>query len=81
MVALSCSAVTPDVLEKLAFGDSDAKNAALATIINSADESAIPLLQALADDTVQTGPDKKVYVVKDGKGVDAATGKPVDPLP
>ena len=81
MVALSCSAVTPDVLEKLAFGDSDAKNAALATIINSADESAIPLLQALADDTVQTSPEKKVYVVKDGKGVDAATGKPVDPLP
>ncbi len=33
------------------------------------------------DDSVQTGPDKKVYIVRDGKGIDAATGKPVDPLP
>ena len=81
MFALSCGAVTPDVLEKLALGDSDAKDAALAAIVNAADESAIPLLQAFADDSVQTGPDKKVYIVKDGKGVDALTGKAVDPLP
>jgi urea transport system permease protein len=81
IIACNCHAVTPDDLEKLALGDSDAREAALAAIVNAADESAIPLLQALADDTVQTGPDKKVYIVKDGKGVDAATGKSVDPLP
>ena len=81
LVAFNCHAVPPDVLEKLAFGDSDAKNAALAAIINSADETAIPLLQALAEDTVQTAPDKRVYIVKDGKGIDAATGKPIDTVP
>ncbi|HEX4328298.1 MAG TPA: urea ABC transporter permease subunit UrtB [Burkholderiales bacterium] len=81
MTAINCFAVTPDVLEKLAFGESDAKEAALATIVGGGDETAIPLLQALMDDGVQTSPDKKVYIVKDGKGVDAASGKAVDPLP
>jgi urea transport system permease protein len=81
LFALNCSAIAPDVLEKLAFGDSEAKNAALGAIINAADESAIPFLQALADDTVQTAPDKKIYIVKDGKGIDATTGKPVDTVP
>ncbi|MDB5804428.1 MAG: urtB [Betaproteobacteria bacterium] len=81
IAAFNCLAVTPDDLGKLALGESDAKEAALAAIINAGDESAIPLLQALMDDGVQTGPDKKVYIVKDGKGIDAATGKVVDPLP
>jgi urea transport system permease protein len=81
LFALDVGAMTPDVLEKLATGDSDAKQAALATIINAADESAIPLLQAMSEDSLQSGPDKKVYIVKDDKAVEALTGKAVDPKP
>ncbi len=76
--------MSPDTLQKLAFGESDAKEAALATIVNEADESAIPLLQTFADPdvTIQTSAaDKKIYITKDGKSTDAATGKTVDPLP
>lgn len=82
LTAMNAFAVAPDVLEKLAFGESDAKEAALAAIVSSSDDSAIPLLQALIDDSVQVSAEKKkVYIVKDGKGTDAATGQAVDPLP
>ena len=87
-VTLPAQAVTPEALQKLAavqklaFGEPDEKIAVLGEIAAAADESAIPLLQALADDSVQAHADKKlVVIVKDGKGTDAATGKPVDPLP
>ena len=74
-------ALAPEVIEKLSFGENEDKSAALATIVNAADESAIPFLQALVNDGVQTTADKKVLVVKDGKAVDAITGKPVAPVP
>ncbi len=84
LAALSAQAVSPDLLQKLAYGEADDKLAALALIVAGADESAIPLLQALADDSVQASPDTKekkiILIVKDGKGVDAVTGKAVEPL-
>ena len=84
LAALSAQAVSPDLLQKLAYGEADDKLAALALIVAGADESAIPLLQALADDSVQASPDtrekKIILIVKDGKGVDAVTGKAVEPL-
>ena len=87
-VTLPAQAVTPEALQKLAavqklaFGEPDEKITVLGEIAAAADESAIPLLQALADDAVQALAEKKlVLIVKDGKATDAATGKPVDPLP
>ena len=78
-------AVAPDLLQKLVYGEADDKLAALAQIVAAADDGAIPLLQALADDSVQAIPDTKekkiILIVKDGKGVDAVTGKAVEPLP
>jgi urea transport system permease protein len=74
-------ALAPDGLQKLAFGEIEEKSQVLAAVVAAGDESAIPLLQALANDNVQTAPDKRVLIVKDGKAIDAATGKPVDPLP
>ena len=80
--AATALAVSPDVLEKLAYGEADDKLGAIAQIVAAADESAIPLLQALADDAVQANEDKKVVlIVKDGKGRDAVTGKAVAALP
>jgi urea transport system permease protein len=84
LIALNCAAVTPDVLEKLAMGDADAKNAALTALVNAGDETAIPLLQSFADPdmTIQVDPaDKKVYFTKDDKSTEAATGKAVEKLP
>ena len=82
LAAASAQAVPPDQLEKLAYGEADDKLSALAQIVGAADASAIPLLQALADDSVQASQEKKIIViVKDGKGVDAVTGKAVEPLP
>ena len=82
LVATSSPAVTPEALQKLAFGEPDEKIVVLGEIAAAADESAITLLQALADDSVQAHAEKKlVLIVKDGKGVDAATGKAVEPLP
>ena len=82
LLATSSPAVTPEALQKLAFGDPDEKIVVLGEIAAAADESAIVLLQALADDSVQAHTEKKiVLIVKDGKGIDAATGKAVEPLP
>jgi urea transport system permease protein len=72
-------------LQKLVYGEADDKLAALAQIVAAADDTAIPLLQALADDSVQATPDAKekkiILIVKDGKGTDVVTGKAVEPLP
>ena len=82
LVATSSPAVTPEALQKLAFGEPDEKIIVLGEIAAAADESAITLLQALSDDSVQAHAGKKlVLIVKDGKGIDAATGKAVEPLP
>ena len=85
LAAASAHAVSPELLQKLAYGEPDDKLAALAQIVAGADEGAIPLLQALADDSVQATPDTKekkiILIVRDGKGVDAVSGKMVAPLP
>ena len=82
LAAVSAQAVSPELLQKLAYGEPDDKLAALAQIVSAADAAAIPLLQALADDSVQASQEKKIIViVKDGKGTDVVTGKAVEPLP
>ena len=74
--------MSPELLHKLAYGEPDDKLAALAQIVAGADEGAIPLLQALADDSVQASQEKKIIlIVRDGKGIDAVSGKVVKPLP
>ena len=81
LVSAAVFALTPEAIEKLSFGENQVKSAALTAIINAADESAIPFLQALVSDGVQTTADKKVLIVKDGKAIEAASGKAVEPLP
>ncbi len=74
-------ALSSENLQKLAHGEIEEKSQVIAAIVAAGDESAIPLLQALASEGVQVHPDKRVLIVKDGRAIDAATGQAVTPLP
>ena len=67
-------------VEKLAFGESDDKVAAIAALVAGGDEKAAALLQALADGELQTA-GKRVLMVKGDDAVDAVSGEKVSPLP
>ena len=79
-LALPAAAVKPELIEKLAFGESDDKSAAINEMIALDDEPAASFLQALLDGNVQTA-GKRVLIVKDNAGTDVVTGKIVAPLP
>ena len=66
-------ALDPDVVRKLAFGESDEQVAAVAALVAEGDAQAAALLQALADGELQTA-GKRVLIVKGENGVDAVTG-------
>jgi len=74
-----CFALTPEQAGRIAAGDSDERIAALNEAVAAADPAVGPLVQALLDDAVKTS-GAKAYIVRDGKAVEAATGKGV-PLP
>src|SRR4051812_14849707 len=59
----------------IATGDSDARVAALNDAVARADPGLADFAQALLDDAVKTSP-AGVFVVRDDKAVDAATGRP-----
>ena len=71
----------PQAIEKLAFGESEEKIAAIDALLAEADRSAIPLLQALRDGEVQTAGGKRVLIVRGDDGTDAVSGAAVSPLP
>ena len=60
----------------MAIGENDARASAIGLVAASGDDKAPAFFQALLDDAVKTSGDK-VFVVKDGKAVDAATGAAV----
>ena len=66
-------ALTPDQALAIASGDSEARIAALDARVADADVSLVPLVQALLDDEVRVA-GGQVYVLRDGKAVNAATG-------
>ena len=74
-------AVSPEIVHALAFGDGDAKDQALAALVDAGDVDAIPLLQAFLDGNVKTAGEDRVLLVTDGKAIDAASGETVQPLP
>ena len=57
----------------MASGENDARAAAIGLVAASGDDKAPAFFQALLDDAVKTSGDK-VFVVRDGKALDAATG-------
>jgi len=78
---LAASAVTPDAVRSLAFGDADAKDQALAALVDAADAGAIPLLQAFLDGDVKAVGEDRVLLVKDGRATDPTSGAVLTPLP
>lgn len=66
-------ALTPDHVRAMSLGDNDTRAEAIAQVAAAGDPKAADFFQALLDDAVKTAGDK-VFVVRDGKAVDAATG-------
>jgi urea transport system permease protein len=73
-------ALDASTLDKLGFGDNDARIEAVRALAAEGDPRAVPLLQALADGTLQTA-GKRLLIVEGEEGVDALTGEKVSPLP
>ncbi|HEX6707849.1 MAG TPA: urea ABC transporter permease subunit UrtB [Albitalea sp.] len=75
LAASSAHALTADQVRAMATGENDDRAAAIAKVAASGDPKAPEFFQALLDDAVKTAGDK-VFVVRDDKAVDAATGAP-----
>lgn len=78
-IATSAYAISTEDVKAITIGETDARVAALAKAMLSADDKTAAFLQALSDDAVKVVGDK-VLVVKDGKAADPVTGAPL-PLP
>ena len=79
-LAVPAAAITQELAEKLATGESDEKSAAIGELLAAGDASAAKLFQSLLDDEVQFA-GKRVLIVKGDAATDAASGKSVSPLP
>ncbi len=74
-------ALPADLVLAVAAGESDERIAAVAKLVASGEPGVEAFFQALLDGNVQVAGGKRVLVVKDQQGVDAATGDKVEPLP
>jgi urea transport system permease protein len=72
---LAAFALTAEQARAIASGDSDERIAALTQAAAAGEPGLAPFVQALLDDAVKVAGDK-VFVVRDDKPVDAATGAP-----
>ena len=74
--ACAVQALTPEQAQAIAIGETDARIEALNKALPLADENTAAYLQALSEDAVKTA-DGKIYIVRDGKAFDPASGAPV----
>ena len=72
-IANYAQAISPEDVKGITIGDTDARVAALAKAMLTADDKTAAFLQAMSDDAVKVAGDK-VFVVKDNKAFDPATG-------
>ncbi|RYY81779.1 MAG: urea ABC transporter permease subunit UrtB, partial [Comamonadaceae bacterium] len=75
--AAQAQALTASEATAIAIGESDARIEALNKAVSTGDDKTAAFLQALADDAVKTA-GGKVWIVRDGKGVDPVTGSPAE---
>lgn len=68
---------SPELIKQIAFGDNDAKIAALNTLASTADPESRPLLQALSDDNLKTLNNEEVIIYDGETATDAITGAAV----
>ena len=73
VVGAMAFALTPEQALALSSGDTDARIAALQKTLASPDDKTAAFLQALSHDEVKVS-GTRVFVVRDGQAVDAATG-------
>ncbi|MBC7943956.1 MAG: urea ABC transporter permease subunit UrtB [Burkholderiales bacterium] len=73
-------ALSPNVIAKLALGDSDERIEAINAIVAAGDASAIPVLQALQEGRLQTA-GERALIVEGETAIDAASGQAISPLP
>ena len=71
--ASAAHALTPEQVLAMSAGDSDARSQAISEAAASGDPAAQSFFQALLDDAVKVSGDK-VFIVRDDKASDAATG-------
>jgi urea transport system permease protein len=71
--AAPAHALTAEQVRAMSIGESDDRAGAIAKVAATGDAQAADFFQALLDDAVKTAGDR-VFVVRDGKAVDAATG-------
>ncbi|HSF47574.1 MAG TPA: urea ABC transporter permease subunit UrtB [Burkholderiales bacterium] len=74
-------ALPPELVSAIATGDSDAKIEAIAKLAATGEEAARSFLQALLDGEVQVANGDLVLLVGGDAAMDAASGRPVTPLP
>ena len=77
---LAC-ALPAELVLAVAAGQSDEQVAAVGKLVASGDAGVEVFFRALLDGNVQVAGGKRVLVVKDEQGVDAATNEKVAPLP
>ena len=73
VVGAMAFALTPEQALALSSGDTDARIAALQKALASPNDKTAAFLQALSNDEVKVS-GARVFVVRDGQAVDAATG-------
>lgn len=79
LFSLHARAITADDVKGIAFGDTDARIAALNRAVDTADAQTAAFLQAIADDAVKVFAER-VFVVKGPQSFDPVSGA-VTPLP
>ena len=72
----STYALTPEQARALTQGDTDSRITSLQQALAASDEKTAALLQAMADDAVKVS-GSQVFVIRDGKSFDPATGQEV----
>src|SRR5262249_21129886 len=82
--ARPAAALDRAAVEKLAYGDSEERLAAIAAIVAEGDPRALAIFQALADGDLRVTPEQAArggLIVKGAEANDAATGDKVAPVP
>jgi len=77
--AVQAHALTPQAALAMAAGETDERIAALQQAIATPDDATLAFIRAMADDAVKIAGDRAI-AIKDGKGIDPATGAEV-PVP
>src|SRR5262245_8050419 len=78
------AALDRGAVERLAWGDSEERLAAISTLVTEGDPRAVTVLQALTDGELKTAgdaPARRVLIVKGEQASDAVSGDKVAPLP